>query len=115
MLRKLGLRLPEIALFALNPAIVFQFVVDAHNDIFPLLLALLATAFAAGRPWLALALAVAAGSMKIPFAFAAGVGFSQLASRLQRVSFGVAAVALTIFVDGSRLARSVLFFRRRAR
>ncbi len=96
LLRAAGARAAEVAVFALNPALIFAFVVDAHNDIFPLALALAALATGARRPFVALAFAVAAGSMKLPFALAACLAFAQLDDRRRRVGFCVATIVLAL-------------------
>ena len=85
-----------IALFALNPALIVQYVVDAHNDATPLVLALCAIAVARRNPWLALLCTVAAGAMKLPFVLAAAPAFSRLESRKKRVGFALAAIVLSV-------------------
>jgi hypothetical protein len=94
LLRGLRRDSATVALFALNPALVFQFVLDAHNDLFPLTLALCALATVTRRPWLALLFAAAAGAAKLPFALVAALAFSRLEQRAQRISFALAAGTL---------------------
>jgi hypothetical protein len=95
-LRAAGVTPAGVALFALNPALVFQYVVDAHNDIFPLAFALLALAVARRAPWLALICVVCAGAMKLPFAVAGALAFAQLPERGRRIAFAAAALALSL-------------------
>jgi hypothetical protein len=112
-LRGAGVTPAGVALFALNPAFVFQYVVDAHNDIFPLALALLALAVARRAPWLALLCVVCAGAMKLPFAVAGALVFSRLPERGRRIAFAAAALALSLavteFGSGGRYFESVTY------
>jgi hypothetical protein len=85
-----------IALFALNPALIMQYVVDAHNDAIPLVFALCAIAIARRNPWLALICAVAAGAMKLPFVLASALAFSQLEARKKRVGFALATIVVSV-------------------
>jgi hypothetical protein len=96
LLRVLHRDTATVALFALNPALVFQFVLDAHNDLFPLTLALAALATVARRPWLAVLFGAAAGAAKLPFALVAALAFSRLNGGSQRVLYALAAGLLAI-------------------
>ena len=96
LLRGLRRDAATVALFALNPALVFQFVLDAHNDLFPLTLALGALVTVARRPWLALLFAAAAGAAKLPFALVAALAFSRLDVGLRRVLYALAAGLLAL-------------------
>ncbi|MBC5821708.1 MAG: hypothetical protein GIX01_06985 [Candidatus Eremiobacteraeota bacterium] len=70
------LRVPRaaIAAFALNPALIAQYVMDAHNDGLGLLLVLAALA-AARVPIVAALLVTAAGCIKLPFLALGAVAF----------------------------------------
>jgi len=94
LLRAIRAPVSALALFAVNPVLVFQYVVDAHNDSIPLVFALGAVALARRTPWLALLCAVAAGSMKFPFGLAAMLAFSQLDDRRKGAAFAVLSIAL---------------------
>ncbi|HMD02269.1 MAG TPA: hypothetical protein VKG44_04820 [Candidatus Baltobacteraceae bacterium] len=98
LLRRLGLQTAEIALVALNPAILIAYVVDAHNDIVPLGLSLLAMVTVGWSPWLALVSATAAGTMKLPLALAASLAFCRLDDRRLRLSFALATIALSLCI-----------------
>jgi hypothetical protein len=80
-----------VALIALDPALVFEFVGNVHNDLFGVLLLLLAR-YAAGRGALRLAIvfAVMAGLVKLPFLLFAALAFARVASPLRRVrAYGI--------------------------
>jgi len=96
LLRFARLSPAALALCALNPVLIFQYVVDAHNDIFPLAFALLAIVAARRQPWLALACVAAAGAMKLPFAVAAALAFARLDERRSRVGFAAGGIALAL-------------------
>lgn len=100
--------LAVLGLFAVNPGLVFQYVVDAHNDITPLVFALCAVALARRHPAIALLCAVVAGAMKLPFALASAVAFSQLEDRKKRVAFALAAIVLSVIVT-ALLSRGAYF------
>jgi hypothetical protein len=95
-----------LALFALNPALVEQYVADGHNDI--LALALVLGAFLAVRRnvTLALGLVVAAGATKLPFALLGGLAFATLPQpRLRLLPAALAlllALGATLLFSGGR-------------
>lgn len=92
-----------IALFALNPVVMNQFVVDAHNDVVGLTLLLAAMVLAAKRPWAAVVLVGLAGAAKLPFALAGAVAFHVLPRLSLRVicALGGVGIALAITMLGS--------------
>ncbi|HMD01683.1 MAG TPA: hypothetical protein VKG44_01840 [Candidatus Baltobacteraceae bacterium] len=95
-----------VALFALNPALVEQYVADGHNDI--VCLALTMGAFLAVRrsPSLAVVLVAAAGAIKLPFALLGSLAFATLAGRRQRLLSAALALLLatgvTLLFSGGR-------------
>ncbi len=64
-----------LALFAINPAIYYSFVIMGHNDLFAVLLVVAAMAVIARRPVLGVALAAASGLVKISFLFISALVF----------------------------------------
>lgn len=92
-----------IALFALNPVVLNQFVVDAHNDVVGLTLLLGAMVLAAKRPWVAVVLVGLAGAAKLPFALAGAVVFHvvpRLSLRMACAFVGIG-IALVLTMLGS--------------
>lgn len=65
-LRRLGSRPSVILTAALNPFLWQQYVADAHNDLWPIALIVVALS-QSSRPLIAIALAGIAGAVKIPF------------------------------------------------
>jgi hypothetical protein len=88
-----------IALFALNPALVEQFVANGHNDLIPLAFTLGALV-AARRGALAVAVlfVAAAGASKLPFALIGCLVFTGIADLRRRIVASAAAVALALAV-----------------
>lgn len=87
-----------VALFALNPVVMNQFVVDAHNDIVGLTLLLGAMVLAAKRPWAAVVLVGLAGAAKLPFALAGAVAFHVLPRLSLRVICALAGVGIAVAI-----------------
>jgi hypothetical protein len=85
-----------IALFALNPALVGEFVANGHNDIAPFALTLAAFAAAPRRPYAAVACAAAAGAMKLPFLAIAPLAFAATAEVRPRLLYAAATVGLAL-------------------
>jgi len=94
-----ALKLPPrvIALVALNPALIFEFVVNVHNDLFGVLL-LLGARYATmrGSTWGGIALAAAAGLVKLPFMLFAALAFTPLASPVRRARAWGASLAIAL-------------------
>jgi hypothetical protein len=87
-----------LGLFAVNPVLIAQYVADGHNDALPLVLSLCAVAIARRSPLIALFCAVAAGAMKLPFALASALAFSQLDNRNRRLTFALATLLLSAVI-----------------
>jgi hypothetical protein len=66
-LRTLGISEALIAMFALNPALIFHFIADGHNDIIALALILIGFSAAQKAPWLGVLIAAMAGLVKLPY------------------------------------------------
>jgi hypothetical protein len=88
-----ALRFPPriVALVALNPALIFEFVANVHNDLFAVLLLLLACyATRRGAVLGGIVLAAAAGLVKLPFLLFAALAFVPLSSPLRRLrAYGI--------------------------
>ena len=88
-----ALKIPPriVALVALNPALIFEFIANVHNDLFAVLLLLLAR-YATGRGAVlgGTILAAAAGLVKLPFLLFAALAFVPLSSPLRRLrAYGI--------------------------
>ncbi len=70
LLRACGLPPRILAIAALNPGLQLQFVVDAHNDILPVVFVVAAAAIVRRMPYAASGLIVAAALVKLPYALA---------------------------------------------
>lgn len=82
-----------LALFAINPAIYYSFVIMGHNDLFAVLLVVAAMAVIARRPVLGAALAAASGLVKISFLFISALVFVyDQALKKRLLFFGLAVV-----------------------
>jgi hypothetical protein len=92
LLRAYGAPARMLAIVALNPALYFQFVLNAHNDLLPADIAVLAAIVAASRPMLAAILISTAGLVKAPFAL---LGLPVLA-RVRSPGMRSAAIVLSI-------------------
>lgn len=97
------------ALFALNPALIEQYVADGHNDI--LCLALTLAAFLAVRRGVvsaAIVLVALAGAAKLPFALIGALAFASLARPGRRVAWATIAIVLALgiteLLSGGRYA-----------
>lgn len=66
-LRTLQLPGALIAMFALNPALIFHFIADGHNDIIAVALILFGFGAARTMPWLGTVIAAMAGLIKLPY------------------------------------------------
>jgi hypothetical protein len=103
-----ALKIPArtVALVALNPALIFEFVANVHNDLFAVLLLLLAR-YATGRGAVfgGMVLAAAAGLVKLPFLLFAALAFVPLSSPFRRLrAYGITlALGLTVsWLTGGR-------------
>ena len=84
-----------VAAFALNPAIIEEFVVDGHNDIVGVAF-LFAALFAVRSPIAKIVLVAAAICVKLPFLLVGAVVFVNYASRRRRIGYFAAASAIGI-------------------
>jgi hypothetical protein len=102
-----ALRVPRriLAVAALNPALYFAYVTNAHNDLFGMVIILCATLVIRDRPAFAFALMTAGALVKLPFALFALPLVAEIRSIPLRVAFciGVPAVAaaVTLWAGGS--------------
>jgi hypothetical protein len=92
LLRASGVSPRLLAVVALNPALYFEFVLNAHNDMLPACVTIAAAMAAAAVPWLAALLIAIAALVKAPFAL---LGLPAL-SRVKPMGVRVAAVALAL-------------------
>ncbi|HEY1977021.1 MAG TPA: hypothetical protein VGG89_10770 [Candidatus Baltobacteraceae bacterium] len=108
-----ALRVPDriVAVTALNPGILFQYVASGHNDLFGIVL-LCAAALAIKRPAIAALLVLAGGLIKVPFALFGLPVMVRVRSVAARVAslFGIplAAAALTFAAGGAGYYRALL-------
>ena len=100
----------DCTLAALNPAIYFQFVASAHNDLFGIVLVLAGGLYVQTRPFAAIALITAGALVKLPFAlFAAPLLAVQRSVTWRVLAFAVAAAvaaAVTLLAGGSGFVRA---------
>jgi hypothetical protein len=82
------------ALFALNPALLEQYVADSHNDLFGLALTLLAFLAVRRSTALAVVLVAAAGAAKLPYALIGSLAFVSLPTPARRIVPALLAIAL---------------------
>ena len=99
LLRAYGVPARILAIVALNPALYFEFVLNAHNDALPTCIAVAAAIVAPALPWLAALLIATAALVKAPYALA---GLPVLAG----VRSPVTSVAATALAVASALAAS---------
>lgn len=100
-----------IALVALNPALVEQFVADGHNDGIAIALALAAVALGRRHPPFAIALAAAASLVKLPFVLIGALAFAaepKLGRRIACVAGTLATAGIaSIVIGGHPYARAI--------
>jgi hypothetical protein len=94
-LKRIGVVKPAIAIFALNPVVLFEYVTNAHNDIIAICLILAAMSLD-GALLASLAMVTVAGLVKLPFAAIGALAFARRPSLPQRVVPAVAGVLLTV-------------------
>jgi hypothetical protein len=90
-----ALRMPSriIAVFALNPGLMFQYVVDGHNDLIAIAVLVFAAAAVRRRPSLAFGLIAVAGLLKLPYALLGLPIVAAVRSVRVRVAGSIAMVA----------------------
>ncbi|MBC5809383.1 MAG: hypothetical protein GIW95_00780 [Candidatus Eremiobacteraeota bacterium] len=98
----------------LNPMLWLQFVVNAHNDLLAVALALGGLlALRRKLPWLAIVLVAAAGLVKLPFLAVALVVFAFTGNPRRRLAYAAAAVALCLaaswLIGGAPYLEGLLF------
>ncbi len=79
---------------ALNPMLWFYFVVNAHNDIFPVALCLLGVALIRRHPWCAVALVAGAIACKIPYLLMGSFVFLRIRARTRALALATVAAAM---------------------
>jgi hypothetical protein len=99
ILRGLKVNRAIIALIAINPAVYDLFVAEGHNDIMGVAFLLGAMLARRRSRLLAVALATAAGLIKLPFALLAMLVFVPEATVLRRLLFGVAPAVVTVVLS----------------
>lgn len=98
-LRALGFGTPLLAVVALDPEIVGNYVLGAHNDVLALAAVLAAMALSKRSRVAAIVCAVAAGSIKAPYALVALLVSVNEASLVRRVGFAAIIAAGTVAVS----------------
>ncbi|HEY0798578.1 MAG TPA: hypothetical protein VGD50_05480, partial [Candidatus Baltobacteraceae bacterium] len=93
LLRAAGVGAAALCLAALNPAILFAYVANPHNDLIACTLVIAALAVAVRLPLLAAVIVVAASLVKLPFAVIGCLAFTQLRSVTARACASIATVA----------------------
>ncbi len=113
-LRKLGADLATLAVMALNPAILYLYIITAHNDLLSVLFLLIAFALVRRYPWLAAAAVVASGLIKIVFCIAGLIVFADLRRTTPvRLAYAAACVlgcALILWLVGGHAYIASLLF-----
>ncbi|MGP6157111.1 MAG: hypothetical protein ACLPYS_06310 [Vulcanimicrobiaceae bacterium] len=89
-----------LALFALNPALIEQYVANGHNDIAPLALTLAALVAVRFSPWLAVLFGALAGATKLPFVVIATLAFVPLSDVRRRWAFAALTLAGGLALSG---------------
>ncbi len=114
LLRACGVEPRALAVVALNPALYFEFVLNAHNDLLPVVIVTLAALTA---PWWALGaslLVAAAALIKIPFVLVGLPIFANVRKTVPRLMAAalsiVAAVLVSWFAGGRAYARALLTY-----
>jgi hypothetical protein len=95
-LRRLGFDRATIAVVALNPMLFFYFVVQAHNDLLPILLVAAGMAVARQRPLLGALIAGAAGLVKIAFVAVAVAAYAGRRGPRATLAYFALSLALTV-------------------
>jgi hypothetical protein len=98
-LRRAGCNAATLAVTALNPMLWFYFVVQAHNDLGPLVLVVAGTAIARTRPLLGALVAGAAALIKIVFVAIAILAYAGRRAWPQTLAYAAASLAVTAVVS----------------
>lgn len=92
LMRKMNVPAATLAIFALNPAVLNQYVTNAHNDLIPITL-IVAAAALASVPF-GIAAVAAAGLVKLPFLVVGAISFAYESSVLRRILAATTALSL---------------------
>jgi hypothetical protein len=98
-MRRLGVSWPILAVFALNPAVLFQYVTNAHNDIIALCLVLAAMAFDLAAPLAGSVVVALAGLIKLPFAVIGALAFAERVAVRNRITAALLSAAGAFIVS----------------
>jgi hypothetical protein len=114
LLRRYGVRPRAIAIVALNPALYFEFVLNAHNDLVPVVIVTIAALTAPWWPLAASLLIAAAALIKLPFVLLGLPVLANVRERLPRamavaVAVPVAAI-VSWFAGGPAYARALVTY-----
>lgn len=100
VLRALRVGTPVLWAVALNPMLWFQFVVNTHNDLLPIVLVVAALPAIERRlPWVAVLLVALAGAVKLPFLLLGAVVFARVPKFPVRLAYAAGAVALALGIS----------------
>lgn len=114
LLRAYGVRPRVLAVVALNPALYFEFVLNAHNDLLPVVIVTIAALMAAWWPLGASLLVASAALIKIPFVLVGLPIFAAVRKMVPRVvAVAVAIVAAGVvswFAGGKVYAHALLTY-----
>ncbi|HTV74718.1 MAG TPA: hypothetical protein VME66_13560 [Candidatus Acidoferrales bacterium] len=116
LLRSLGLSPALLAVTALNPALLFQYVANPHNDIIVCTLVVGAVVLAQRSCVAGALLVVVAALFKLPFVLIGCLIFVRLPSRMQRLvaaSLTIAsAIGLSYLIAGAKYFAGLTFYSR---
>jgi hypothetical protein len=107
-LRACGVKPRMMAVAALNPGLMLEYVANAHNDFIAIVVLVVAAAFVRARPLIGLGLIAVAGLVKLPYA----IFGLPLLSRIRPVwlRFAAAAVMLAVVVAISWIGGGATYF-----
>lgn len=97
--RAMGSSRPTQLAFSLNPMLWFYFGIDAHSDLFGIVLCFYAVAAACRYPAIAIALVATAGAFKISFILIGCVAFAAFPSRVRAVAAATVAAGLALVIS----------------
>jgi hypothetical protein len=107
-LRACGMKPRMLAIAALNPGLMLEYVANVHNDFIAIVLLVFAAALARARPWIGLGLVAVAGLVKLPYAI---FGLPVLAAiRPAWLRYAGVAAALALVVVISWLGGGAAYF-----
>ena len=99
LLARLGLGPATLAVVAVNPMLIEQFVGNGHNDIWAVDASIAAFVLVSRRPLLAAAAVSAAGLVKLPMLLLGLLAFGGIGSLRRRLAYAVGAVAVCGFAS----------------